>query len=256
MSQPFSGIFGTYLLPNNNPDPDIRLRQLSDAIKLVYASIYSEEARAYFDAVRYKMEVERMAVVIQEVVGNQYEDVFYPHISGSAQSFNFYPIAHMKPGDGLAVAAVGLGQYVMDGELSYRFSPAYPSLEIISQKDLYKNSQVWFYAVDLAKQDLNLLEGEKAGLRRLEISSAERHGTISHSASVLNPDNDMITPGLDSSGPRVINFADILKYDYIPLASTLRTVLDVVAEACGTPVEIEFAVDRSSRFIWFSRSAD
>lgn len=243
MSQPFSGIFGTYLLPNNNPDPDIRLRQLSDAIKLVYASIYSEEARAYFDAVRYKLEVERMAVVIQEVVGNQYEDVFYPHISGSAQSFNFYPIAHMKPGDGLAVAAVGLGQYVMDGELSYRFSPVYPSLEIISQKDLYKNSQVWFYAVDLGKQDLNLLEGEKAGLRRLEISSAERHGTIGHSASVLNPDNDMITPGLDSSGPRVINFADILKYDYIPLASTLRTVLDVVSEACGTPVEIEFAVD-------------
>lgn len=243
MSQPFSGIFGTYLLPNNHPDPEVRLRHLSDAIKLVFASIYSEEARAYFDAIRYKVEVEKMAVVIQEVVGNQYEDVFYPHISGSAQSFNFYPVAHMKPRDGFAVVATGLGQYVMEGEMAYRFSPAYPSLEIISQKDLYRNSQVWFYAVDLAKKDLNLLEGENAGLRMLEISCAERHGTINHTASVLNPDNDLITPGLDSPGPRVINFADILKYNYIPLASTLKTVLDVVTEACGTPVEIEFAVD-------------
>lgn len=243
MSQPFSGIFGTYLLPNNDPDPEVRLRHLSDAIKLVFASIYSDEARAYFDAIRYKVEVEKMAVVIQEVVGNQYEDVFYPHISGSAQSFNFYPVAHMKPRDGFAVVAVGLGQYVMEGEMAYRFSPAYPSLEIISQKDLYRNSQVWFYAVDLAKKDLNLLEGENAGLRILEISSAERHGTINHSASVLDSDNDIITPGLDSHGPRVINFADILKYNYIPLASTLKTVLDVVTEACGTPVEIEFAVD-------------
>ena len=145
LSQPFSGIFGTYLLPNNDPDPEIRLRQLSDAVKLVFASIYSKNARAYFDAISYKVELEKMAVVIQEVVGNQYEDVFYPHISGSAQSYNFYPVAHMKPGDGFAVVAAGLGQYVMEGEIAYRFSPAYPTLEIISQKDLYRNSQVQFY---------------------------------------------------------------------------------------------------------------
>ncbi len=184
-----------------------------------------------------------MAVVIQEVVGNRYDDAFYPHISGSAQSFNFYPVAHMTPKDGFAVAALGLGQYVMEGNMAYRFSPAYPALEIISQKDLYKNSQVWFYAVDLSKKDLNLLEGEIAGLKMLDISAAENHGTLNHIASVLNPDNDTITPGLDSPGPRVISFADILKYNYIPLAATLKTVLDVVTEACGTPVEIEFAVD-------------
>jgi hypothetical protein len=184
-----------------------------------------------------------MAVVIQEVVGNRYDDFFYPHISGSAQSFNFYPVAHMTPKDGFAVMAVGLGQYVMEGELSFRFSPAYPALEIISQKDLYKNSQVRFYAVDLAGRDLNLLEGEKAGLKMLDISRAESHGTLNHIASVLNPDNDTISPGLDVPGPRIINFADILKYNYVPLASALKTVLDVVTEACGTPVEIEFAVD-------------
>ncbi len=243
MSQPFSGIFGTYLLPNNNPDPEIRMKHLSDAIKLVFASVYSKNARAYFEAINYKIELEKMAVVIQEVVGNRYDDAFYPHISGSAQSFNFYPVAHMTPKDGFAVTALGLGQYVMEGNMAYRFSPAYPAIEIISQKDLYKNSQVWFYAVDLSKKDLNLLEGEIAGLKMLDISDAENHGTLNHIASVLNPDNDTITPGLDSPGPRVINFADILKYNYIPLAATLKTVLDVVTEACGTPVEIEFAVD-------------
>ncbi len=243
MSRPFSGIFGTYLVPNNNPEIDVRLKQLSDAIKLVFASIYSKNARSYFEAINYKIELEKMAVVIQEVVGNRYDDTFYPHISGCAQSFNFYPVAHMTPKDGFAVAAVGLGQYVMEGNMAYRFSPVYPTLEIISQKDLYKDSQVKFYAIDLAKKDLNLLEGENAGLKTLDISVAECHGTLTHIASVMNPDNDTITPGLDSRGPRVINFADVLKYNYIPLASTLKTVLDVVTEACGTPVEIEFAAD-------------
>lgn len=243
MSQPFSGIFGTYLLPNVNQDSEVRLRQLSEAIKLVFSSIYSRNARTYFDAINYKIEQEKMAVVIQSVVGNRFENSFYPHISGTAQSFNFYPVAHMTPRDGFAVLAVGLGQYVVEGERAFRFSPAYPSIDIISHKDLYKNSQVRFYAVDMAKQELNLLEGESAGLKTLDISQAEKHGSLQHSASVMNSDNDTITPGLDAPGPRVINFADILKYDYIPLASTLRVVLDVVTEAFGTPVEIEFAVD-------------
>ena len=243
MSQPFSGIFGTYLLPNINPDPEIRLKQLSEAIKLVFSSIYSRNARTYFEAINYKVEQEKMAIVIQEVVGNRFEDAFYPHISGTAQSFNFYPVAHMTPQDGFAVIAVGLGQYVVEGQRAFRFSPAYPSLDIISHKDLYKNSQVHFYAVNMAEKELNLLEGENAGLVTLDISHAEKHGTLKNSASVLNTDNDTIIPGLDVPGPRVINFADILKYDYIPLASALRVVLDVVTEAFGTPVEIEFAVD-------------
>jgi hypothetical protein len=243
MSQPFSGIFGTYLLPNNNSDPEIRLKQLSDAIKLVFSSIYSRNARTYFEAISYKVEQEKMAVVIQEVVGNRFEDAFYPHISGTAQSFNFYPVAHMTPQDGFSVIAVGLGQYVVEGERAFRFSPAYPALDIISHKDIYKNSQTRFYAVDMAKKELNLLDGENAGLVVLDISQAEKHGTLKHSASVWNADNDILVPGLDSIGPRVISFADILKYDYAPLASTLKVVLEVVTEAFGTPVEIEFAVD-------------
>ena len=243
MSQPFSGIFGTYLLPNNHPDFDTRLRQLEDAIKLVFSSIYSKSARTYFEAINYKVEQEKMAIVIQEVVGNRYEDTFYPHISGTAQSFNFYPVAHMTPKDGFAVMAVGLGQYVVEGDRAFRFSPTYPSLDIVSQNDLCKDSQVTFYAVDMAKKDVNLLEGENAGLITLDISQSERHGTLKHSASVYNIDNDSIIPGLDSPGPRVVNFANILKYDYIPLANTLKVILDVVKEAFGTPVEIEFALD-------------
>ncbi len=243
MSQPFSGIFGTYLLPNNHPDFDIRLRQLEDAIKLVFSSIYSKNARTYFEAINYKVEQEKMAIVIQEVVGNRFEDTFYPHISGTAQSFNFYPVAHMTPQDGFAVIAVGLGQYVVEGDKAFRFSPSYPLLDIVSQTDLCKNSQVTFYAVDMAKKDVNLLEGENAGLTIMDISHAERHGTLKHSVSVYNPDNDSIIPGLDFPGPRVVNFADILKYNYVPLSNTLKIILDVVKEAFGTPVEIEFAVD-------------
>lgn len=242
-TQPFSGIFGTYLLPNNHKDPEIRLRQLAEAIKLVFCSIYSDNSRIYFEAINFKIDQEKMAVVIQPVAGNQYENVYYPHISGTAQSFNFYPVSHMKPGDGVAVIATGLGQYVVEGENAFRFSPAFPSIDVVSQKDLYKDSQVKFYAVDLTKKQPDILQGENAALTLLEISDAERHGTLKHSASVLNPDNDTITPGLDKPGPRVLNFADILKYDYIPLASTIKLILQVVEEAIGTPVEIEFAVD-------------
>ncbi|MCX6243660.1 MAG: pyruvate, phosphate dikinase [Bacteroidetes bacterium] len=243
LNQPFAGIFETYLIPNNHPDPTVRLEQLMNAIKLVYASVYSKTAKGYIEAINYKIDQERMAVVIQEVVGNQYEDVYYPHISGVAQSYNYYPFAHMKPEEGFAVAALGLGRYVVEGERAFRFAPQYPNLEINSPVDQFKGSQVYFYAVDLQKEDVNLLEGEDAGLRKLDIDDAERQGTLKHCASVFSYDNNRITPGLSAAGPRVVNFADILKYNYIPLSKTIEVVLDVVKEALGSPVEIEFAVD-------------
>jgi hypothetical protein len=243
LSQPFAGIFETYLLPNNHPDINVRLTQVMDAIKLVFASVYSPEARSYIEAINYKLEEEKMAIVIQEVVGHQYEDVFYPHISGVAQSYNYYPFAHMKPEEGFAVAALGLGKYVVDGGSAYRFSPIYPAVEILTPKDLYKNSQVRFLAVDLAKDDVNLLEGEMAGLREMDIDIAEEHGTLRHLASVYDLENKRLVPGITSPGPRVINFSNVLKYEYCPMAKTIETVLDIVKEAMGTPVEIEFAID-------------
>ncbi len=243
ITQPFSGVFDTFILPNRNEDYNVRLEQLMNAIKLVYASIYSNEAKNYFKAVGHKVEEEKMAVIIQEVVGNQYENYFYPHISGTAQSHNYYPVAHMKPEEGFAVAAVGLGQYVVDGERAYRFSPAYPNLQILSSKDLVKSSQVQFYAVDLNKEEINLMSGVDAGLKKLDIDVTEKHGNLKHCASVYNPDNDQIESGIESYGPRVVNFANILKYEYIPLAKTIQEILDVVKEALGSEVEIEWAVD-------------
>jgi len=243
LMQPFAGIFETYLLPNNHPDPTVRLQQVMDAIKLVYASVYSDVARGYIKAVNYKIEEEKMAVVIQEVVGNQYGDVFYPHISGVAQSYNYYPFAHQKPEEGFAVAAVGLGKSVVEGEKAYRFSPKYPTTAILSIKDQVQNSQVQFYAVNLKNQNPNLLDGDTAGLCKLDIYEAEKHGTLKHCASVYDINNNTITPGLDKPGPRIVNFANVLKYKYAPMAETIEVVLDIVKEAMGCPVEIEFAID-------------
>ncbi|MBK6963362.1 MAG: pyruvate, phosphate dikinase [Bacteroidales bacterium] len=243
LMQPFAGIFETYLLPNNHPDFNTRLQQTMDAIKLVYASVYSKVARGYIEAIHYKIEEEKMAVIIQEVVGNRFEESFYPHISGVAQSYNYYPFAHMKPEEGFAVAALGLGKQVVEGEKAYRFSPKYPTTEINTPQEQYKNSQIDFFAVDLKKKDIDLMEGETAGLIKLDIDDAERHGNLRHLASVFDLDNQRMVPGLTHAGPRVINFSNILKYNYIPLAQTIDVVLDVVKEAMGAPVEIEFAVD-------------
>ncbi len=243
LMQPFAGIFDTFLLPNNHPDINTRLEQVMNAIKLVYASIFSPTAKAYFAAVNYKIEEEKMAVVIQEAVGNQYNNCFYPHLSGVAQSYNFYPYSYMKPEEGFASIAVGLGKYVVDGEKTYRFSPAHPRLEMYSPKELFKNSQVHFYAVDLDKKEIDLLQGEDAGLIKLEIGKAEQHGTLRHCASVYDINSERTIPGITDPGPRVINFANILKYDYIPLAKTIEVILDIISESMGTPIEIEFAAD-------------
>ena len=243
LTQPFAGIFETYLLPNNHPDKSQRLKQVCDAIKMVYASVYSNMAKGYVKAVNYKIEDEKMAVIIQEVVGNRFDYLYYPHISGVAQSYNFYPFAHMKPEEGFAVASVGLGKYVVEGNKAFRFSPKYPAIEINSPKDQFRNSQVKFYAVDLRKKNINLFEGEMAGLAFEDISVAEKQGTLNHCASVYNPDNNIIYPGITKPGPRIINFANILKYNYIPLAKTLEVTLELGKEAMGTAVEIEYAVD-------------
>ncbi len=241
--QPFAGIFETYLVPNNHPDLSVRLKQLMDAIRLVFASVFSKTARGYIEAIHYKIEDEKMAVIIQEVAGNQYDEYFYPHISGVAQSYNYYPFAHMKPEEGFAVTAVGLGKHVVEGEKAYRFSPQYPSTEISSPGDQYKNSQLDFYAVDLSKKNLDFTQGDMAGLKKLDIMDAEKHGNLKHCASVYDIDNDRMIPGINKPGPRVINFANILKYNYIPLDKTISTILDIVKESMGAAVEIEYAID-------------
>jgi hypothetical protein len=241
--QPFAGIFETYLISNSSPSFEARLKQLTDAIKLVFASVFSNMAKGYIQAVNYKIEQEKMAVVLQEVVGNKFENYFYPHISGVAQSYNYYPFAHMRPEEGFAVLALGLGKYVVEGDKAFRFSPRYPTTEILNPKDQYKNSQVDFLALDLNKHDFDLLEGEMASLAKVDIYDAEKHGNLRHCASVYDMESGTMIPGINKEGPRVINFSNILKYNYIPLAKTIEVLLQIVEEAMGAPVEIEFAVD-------------
>ncbi len=243
LSQPFAGVFATYILPNNHPETEIRLMRLANAVKLVYASIFSETAQSYIEVINYKTDEEKMAIIVQEVVGNQYDDVFYPHISGVAQSHNYYPVGHMKPEEGFANIALGLGKYVVEGEKAYRFSPRYPKLENFSVKALLKNSQVHFFAIDLKNDDFHLIEGEEASLIRLDIMEAEKHGSLKHCASTYDANSGQLYSGTRRAGPKILNFADILKYNYIPLAHSLEIVLEVVKEAMGAPVEIEFAVD-------------
>ena len=221
--RPFAGIFETYLLPNNHPDHALRLKKVCEAIKLVFASVYSNTAKGYVKAIDYKIEEEKMAVVIQEVVGNQFDDLYYPHISGVAQSFNFYPFAHMKPEEGFAIASVGLGKYVVEGNRAYRFSPKYPATRINSLKDQFNNSQVWFYAINMNKKTWIYWKVNWQELLSRICSVAERHGTLTHCASVYDPDNNTIYPGLRKRGPRIVDFANILKHNYIELGKSPAT---------------------------------
>ncbi len=241
--QPFAGIFDTYLLPNTHADINVRLHHVLDAIKLVFASMFSKIARGYIKAVNHSMEDEKMAVVIQEVVGRQYGNYFYPHISGVAQSLNYYPFPQMSATDGFAVIALGLGKHVVEGEKSFRFNPKHPNFEITDPKEQLKNTQSDFYAINLNNNNLNLLEGESAGLIKLSIDEAEKHGTLKYLASVYNEQNNTFSYDLKNTGARVLNFSHILKYNYTPLAESIEVVLDVMKEAVGGPVEIEFAVD-------------
>ncbi len=242
--QPFSGVYATYLLPNNHPDFKVRFEQLLTAIKLVYASIFTDSARAYFDAVNYKIEEEKMAVVIQEVVGHEYNKKYYPNISGIAQSYNYYPVSYMEPEDGFSVLAVGLGEYVVGGEKAFRFCPKYPTINPTDIRDQINDSQTSFYALDLAMTDFDLIGGgENATIKKYKISEAEKDGVLNHCASTYDHENDMLVPGIRVRGPRVIDFSNIIKYNYFPLSESLQLLLKVFREAMGSPVEIEFAID-------------
>jgi hypothetical protein len=244
VSQPFAGVFSTYILPNEKDNKAATLELVCHAIKLIYASMYSDTARRYYDTVHHNIAEEKMAIVIQEVVGSRFGNYFYPHISGVAQSYNFYPVANMKPEEGYAVAGLGLGCYVVGGWPSYRFSPMYPEVSMYTKDDLLNSTQTKFYALDLSLKEVDLLNnGELAALKLLNIYEAEKHGSLKHLASVYNPDNDTFSPGLDEYGPRIVNFADILQYNYFPLAETISMILNAVKDAFGSAVEIEYAVN-------------
>ncbi len=245
--QPFSGVYSTYLIPNSHPDENVRYEQLRTAVKLVYASVFSDDARSYFNAVNYKIEEEKMAVVLQPVVGQNHGQKFYADISGVAQSYNYYPYSYMEPEDSFAVIAVGLGQAVVGGEKAFRFCPKYPALNNNSINDQIRDSQRTFYAIDMDYNDFDLtLEGEMAAIRKYKMVEAEKDGILDHCASTYSIENDYITPGIGIKGPRIINFANILEYQHIPLADTLVLLMKLFKQAMGAPVEMEYALDMNN----------
>ncbi|WP_243287337.1 PEP/pyruvate-binding domain-containing protein [Geothrix terrae] len=243
LSHPFAGLYSTFFLPNNDADPAVREVQLMEAIKLVYASVYSKASRAYFQAIDYKIEEEQMAILIQEVSGRRFGSRFYPHISGVAQSFNYYPVAYTLPQDGIASIAVGLGKYVVEGEKAYCFAPPYPEMDMLPPREQLRTTQKRFYALDMSRTSVDLYAGEDATLLSLDIQEAEADGALQHCASVWDWNDDRIQDGLDRPGPRIVNFRNILKYDQFPLAPILQRLLELIRGAMETPVELEFAVN-------------
>jgi len=242
--RPFSGVYSTFLIPNSHPDENVRFEQLRTAVKLVYASVFSDDARAYFNAINYKIEEEKMAVILQPVVGHERNLKFYSDISGVAQSYNYYPYSYMQPDDGFAVIAVGLGQAVVGGEKAFRFCPKYPALNNNSIQDQIRDSQRDFYAIDMTHKSFDLtMEGEMAAIRKYKMVEAEKDGMLEHCASTYSIENDYITPGIGTRGPRVINFANILEYQHVPLADTLMLLMKLFKQAMGSPVEMEYAID-------------
>ncbi len=243
MLQPFAGVYATYFLPNNHPDLEVRLTHLETTIKLIYASIFSETALNYFESTKYKIEEEKMAVIIQEMVGRQEGHYFYPHISGVAQSYNYYPFAYMQPEDGFSVAAIGMGETVVGGEKAYRFCPRYPKLEAAAVPDQVKDSQTHFYAVDLQAHFDFLKDKNDKVVVKLPLKEAEAAGKLKHTAQVFDFQNERLSSDFNLRGARVVNLANILKFDHWPLSQSLSVLLDFFAQAMGAPVEIEYALE-------------
>ena len=242
-SQPFAGVYQTFMLPNNHPEKDLRQRHLEDAIKMVYASTFLQDAQSYTQRIKYRSEEEKMAVIVQEIVGSAHGTHYYPHVSGVAQSYNYYPSGNMSHSDGIAALALGLGHWVVNGEKVYRFCPQYPNLQFLQPEELLKNSQTQFLALDLTDHDIDLTSGGSATLCRLDLAQAERDDVLWHVASVWDASDHRLRDGLSYPGPRVLTFANILKYKRFPLAQILAEILDLGQKAFGVPVEIEFAVN-------------
>ena len=231
--QPFAGVYQTYMIPNNHPDPAVRLNQLLECIKSVYASTY-------------RMEEEKMAVIVQRLVGAQRENRFYPDFAGVAKSYNFYPVPPQKSSDGIAQVALGLGKTVVDGGNTVRFCPKYPKhlLQFFSTKETIRNAQQEFYALEIDDTSEDLIDhAPDRFVKRYELTIAEKDQTLFYVGSTYSPENDAVYDGISRAGKRVVTFAPVLKHKAFPLAEILDLLLDLGTWGMGVPIELEFAVN-------------
>ncbi len=251
--QPFAGIYSTYMIPYLEDKYEM-LRMLSDAIKGVYASVYYKDSKAYMQATRNVIDQEKMAVILQEVVGTQYGDRYYPTISGVARSLNYYPIGEEKPEEGTVSLALGLGKYIVDGGLTLRVCPYHPTKVLqTSELDLaLRETQTQFYALDLKNVGENFSIDDGFNILRLHVKEAEKDGALAYIASTYDPYDMVIRDGIYPGGRKVITFANILQHDVFPLTDIIRLVQSCGQSEMRRPVEIEFAVcinpDRTGTF--------
>ena len=238
-------MYSTYMLPNNHKDLNVCLEQLCQAIKLVYASIYFKDAKSYIDSTSAKIEEEKMAVIIQELIGTDYNGRFYPTFSGVAQSYNFYPVSHQKREDGVVNLAVGLGYSVVGGEKVLRFSPKYPEIipDMSNPASIFKNTQRELYVLDTTKSKLSLSEKEKSNIKKINVSDIAKDGTLEFTASTYDKDDGMIRDSFVEGGPHLVTFANILKYNAFPIVQILSDLMEAGHKSMGSPVEIEFSVN-------------
>jgi CheY-like chemotaxis protein len=244
--QPFAGVYETYMIPNNNPDINIRLQELLECIKCVYASTFCKAARDYMKVTSYRLEEEKMAVIIQQLVGASHEERFYPDFAGVAKSFNFYPVPPQKSLDGIALVALGLGKTVVDGGNCVRFCPKYPRhlLQFFSTRETIKNAQQYFYALNLNGKLKHTSDDHPEELViKYELAVSEKDQTLNFVGSTYSAENDSVYDGISRKGSRVVTFAPVLKHHAFPLAEILDLLLELGTWGMGAPIEIEFAVN-------------
>ncbi len=242
--QPFAGIYNTYMIPYLDDKYEM-LRMLSDAIKGVYASVYFRDSKAYMQATSNVIDQEKMAVILQEVVGTQYGDRFYPSMSGVARSLNYYPLGDEKAEEGTVNLALGLGKYIVDGGMTLRFSPYHPNqvLQTSEMEIALKETQTRFYALDLKNVGHDFSIDDGFNLLKLHVKEAEKDGSLQYIASTYDPYDMVIRDGFYPGGRKLITFANILQHDVFPLARILQLVLQHSAQEVRRPVEIEFAAN-------------
>ena len=242
--QPFAGVYSTYMVPHI-ADKYEQLELVSKAIKGVYASVFYKDSKAYMEATSNVIESEKMAIVLQEVVGQEYGDHLYPTISGVAKSLNFYPIGNEKAEDGIANIALGLGKYVVDGGVTLRFSPQHPRniLQMSSMDFALRETQTQFLALDTKDTTLNLTANDAFNLIKLSVKDADKDGILKYITSTYDPQDMIIRDGYYPGGRKILSFANILQYDMLPLSETLNNLLGIGQKEMGRPIEIEFAVD-------------
>lgn len=240
---PFAGVYETFMLPNNAADERLRLERTCRSIKRIYASVFLAAARRYLEATPHRIDEEKMAVILQPIVGTRHEDVYYPHFAGVARSHNYYPFEPMKPEDGVASVALGLGKMVVDGGQTLRFCPTHPQVlpQMAFGEEFIEQSQRQFYAIDLTERPL--AEDRPHHMVRLDLAVAERQGTLQLLGSTWSHDDEVFHDGIQRRGVRVVSFAHVLKNDMFPLAGLLRRLLEIGRTGMNGPVEIEFAAN-------------